>query len=132
MAIWKAVGFAATVLIAAGGIAPASASASTKNVTPQNVCVTGSLELWQDINQEGYSICFSAPGTYNLTNYYMGNGTNWNDQASSAWTGAQCVEFWSDIKGSGHKDTFGKYTAFNFPTADIGNDQLSSVTLYSC
>lgn len=65
------------------------------------------------------------------------NGVSWNDKASAWWTGCQDVEFFVDSNGQGGiayaagSDYGFNSPAGNFPYQNVGNDQLSSVEMYS-
>lgn len=114
----------------------ADKSAST-SVTPDvniSFCGSGDLKIYQNGSFSGYEICFSGTGTANMTAYTMPNGVNWNDQASSATTGSNCVVFWSDTNERGNADSVSTFTSWQFwrSYSAVGNDALSSIDVYSC
>jgi len=83
----------------------------------------------------GPILCVRGAGVLNL-NQTFPDGHNWNDQASAWWAGCSAGAFYVDINEGGGAAYFsgGSGTSApsaNFPYGGVGNDQLSSIRLYS-
>ena len=98
-------------------------------------CSPNALELYADHDFTGWTICFIGKGFANLGDYCgpapVGCLWNWNDKASSYWTGCSTGTFYTGQNGSGSSTNFGISVERNFPVGSIPDKQLSSLSLDS-
>lgn len=139
----KVVGTAMTpcqsLVVQLHGIQPATTTCLDGRTGPDigvdNPCHFGAdLEIWWNANEGDPEICFRGAGSTNMTNYcaqFGSNCVNWNDQASSYYTGCSPATFYVNIDDGGSNVTEPAYHAGNFTPGAVPNDSLSSVKLSS-
>jgi len=103
--------------------------------TNQRSCLGSDLHIYEDVDQQpwhrtsGQEICFYGTGFVNLTDFYIAFPfIQWNDHASSYYTGVWRGVFFRDSNGNGPSMPFSANSWANFGgSLPIKNDQLTSI-----
>ncbi len=131
-----------SLLVHLNGTQPATATCLVKSGTGQvnpaiseRSCTASNVKavwIYESINKGGACIGFIGSGWTNMSNWEWCDPSgifciNWNDEASSFYTGCSPVYFFVDANGKGRQAHASAYVFSNFPYGGVGNDQLSSI-----